>query len=86
VLFADWYNGQHPHAGFAGATPDAIYFGRLPAHRRPRFEPRARWPRDAACARLQAPVRGRAGMQLALEIGFIAGRAHRPIVTLTRAG
>jgi len=35
--------------------------------------------------RPQAPVRGRPGVQLALEIGFIAGRAHLPIVTLTRA-
>jgi hypothetical protein len=38
-LFADWYNGQRPHAGLAGATPDEIYFGRPPAHHRPRFEP-----------------------------------------------
>ncbi|MCU0224406.1 MAG: helix-turn-helix domain-containing protein, partial [Acidobacteria bacterium] len=58
-LFADWYNGQRPHAGLAGASPDEIYQGHVPAHRRPRFEPRARWPRNARCARPQAPVRGR---------------------------
>ena len=84
-LFADWYNGHRPHAGLAGATPDEIHFGQLPAHRRPRFEPRPRWPRDAACAQPQAPVRGRPGVQLALEIRYLEGRAHLPVVALTRA-
>jgi len=85
VLFADWYNGHRPHGGLAGATPDEIHFGRLPAHQRPRFEPRARWPRVAACARPQAPVRGRPGVRLALEIRYLEGRAHLPVVALTRA-
>jgi len=84
-LFVDWYNEQRPHAGLAGAAPDEIYFGRLPALRRPRFEPRARWPRNARCARPQAPVRGRPGVNLALDVAFMVGRAHLPIVTLTRA-
>ncbi len=84
-LFADWYSGQCPHAGLAGATPDEIYFGRRPAHHRPRSEPRARRPRDARCTRPQASVRGRPGVNLGLDVGFLAGRAHLPIVTLTRA-
>jgi len=84
-LFADWYNGQRPHAGLAGATPDEIHFGRPPAHHRPRFEPRARWPRSSRCARPQAPVRGRPGVRLALDVRYLEGRAHLPVVTLTRA-
>jgi len=84
-LFVDWFNEQRPHAGLAGAAPDEIYFLRLPAHRRPRFEPRARWPRNARCARPQAPVRGRPGVNLALDVALMVGRAHLPIVTLTRA-
>jgi transposase InsO family protein len=84
-LVADWYNGHRPHAGLAGATPDEIYFGRLPAHHRPRFEPRARWPRSSRCARPQAPVRGRPGVRLALEVRYLEGRAHLPVVSLTRA-
>jgi len=84
-LLVDWYNGQRPHAGLAGATPEEIYFGRLPAHHRPRFEPRARWPRSSRCARPQAPVRGRPGVRLALEVRYLEGRAHLPVVLLTRA-
>ena len=83
-LFADRYNGHRPHAGLAGATPDEIHFGRLLAHHRPRFEPRARWPRDAACAQPQAPVRGRPDVPLALEVRYLEGRAHLPVVALTR--
>jgi transposase InsO family protein len=84
-LLADWYNGHRPQAGLAGATPDEIHFGRLPAHRRPRFEPRARWPRAAARARPQAPVRGRRGVRLAVEIRYLEGRALLPVVALNRA-
>ncbi|MCU0224948.1 MAG: transposase [Acidobacteria bacterium] len=61
VLFAEWYDAQRPHAGLAGATLDEIYLGQMPAHRRPRFELRAQWPRNARCVRPQAPVRGRPG-------------------------
>ncbi len=84
-LFADWYNGQRPHAGLVGATSDEIYFGRRPAHHRPRFEPRTRWPRSSRCARQQAPVRGRPGVRLALEVRYLEGRAQLPGVSLTRA-
>jgi transposase InsO family protein len=85
ALLADWYIGQRPHTGLVGATPDEIYFGRMPAPHRPRFEPRARWPDDAACSRPQAPVRGRPGVRLALEVRHLEGRAHLPVVSLTRA-
>jgi hypothetical protein len=84
-LFADWHNGQRPPGGPAGATPEEIYFGRLPAHLRPRFEPRARWPRDARCARPQAPVRRRPGVRLALEVRHLERLARLPVVSLTRA-
>jgi hypothetical protein len=84
-VFADWHNGQRPHAGLAGATPDSIYFGQRPAHNGPRFEPRARWPRDAHCARPQAPVRGRSGVRLALEDRYLEARVHLLVVSLTRA-
>jgi hypothetical protein len=85
ALFADGYNSQRPHAGHAGATPDEIYLGRQPAHHRPRFEPWPRWPRSSCCARPQAPVRGRPGVRLDLDLRFLDGRAHLPVVALKRA-
>jgi len=85
ALFANWYNGQRPHGRLGGATPDEVDLGRLPAHHRPRFEPRARWPRDAHYARPQAPVRGKPGVRLVLDVPYLEGRAHLPIVSLTRA-
>jgi transposase InsO family protein len=39
-LFVDWYNAERAHTTLMDATPDEVYFGRLPACRRPRFEPR----------------------------------------------
>jgi transposase InsO family protein len=85
VLFDDWFNGQRPHGGLGGATPNEIHFGRRPAHHRPRFEPWARWPRSSRCARPRAPMRGRPGVRLALEVRYLEGRAHHPVVSLTRA-
>ncbi len=84
ALFADWHNGHRPHGGLGGATPDEVYIGRLPAHHRPRYEPRPLWTRDARCARPQAPVRGRLGLRLALKVAYLEGRAHLPVVSLTR--
>lgn len=82
--FADWYNAERPHSRFGARTPDEVYFNRFPACRRPRFEPRARWPRRSPCAEPHALVRGRPGAVVELIVGFHAGRRHLPIVTLER--
>jgi hypothetical protein len=68
--YASWFNAE-PHTYLRGATPDEVYFGRMPACRRPRLEPRPRWPRRSPCARPHALVRGRPGLpglQLAVEL------------------
>lgn len=83
-FFADWYNAHRPHETLGGATPDEVYYRRFPANRRPRHEPRSRWPRGAPCARPWALTRGRPGARLELEIEFLGGRKHLPIVTLRR--
>jgi hypothetical protein len=82
--YVAWFNGDRPHERLGGRTPDEVYFGGMPAVRRPRFEPRTRWPRRSACARPQALVRGQPGVTLELRVGFHAGRKHRPIVSLKR--
>jgi len=81
----DWYNGHRPHTWLDGRTPDEVYYGKYPAHRKPRFETRARWPRGSPCARPGALVRGSPGVKLALETHFHAGHRYLPVVPLTRA-
>jgi hypothetical protein len=82
--YAEWYNTERPHSRLGARTPDEIYFGRFPACRRPRFEPRPRWPRGSPCAKPNALVRGRPGTALALRVERIGGRMHLPIVKLER--
>jgi hypothetical protein len=81
----DWYNHHRPHTRLGGRTPDEVYKGEYPANRRPRFEPRSRWPRGSPCARPWALARSRPGAELTLEVSFHRGRRHLPIVTLRRA-
>jgi len=81
-----WYNESRPHTWLGGKTPNEVYFGKFPANRRPRFEPRSRWPRGSPCAKPWALVRGSPGAKLTLEVTFKAGRKHLPIVALKRAG
>lgn len=50
ALFVGWYNAHWAHSSLDGRTPDEVYFAREPANRRPRFEPRSKWPRASACA------------------------------------
>jgi hypothetical protein len=85
LLFIDWYNEHRPHMSLRGATPNEIYRRQLPACRRPRFEPRSRWPRGSPCAGHWALVRGKPGARLELHVEFQGGRRHLPIVTLKRA-
>ncbi len=81
----DWYNEHRPHSWLGGKTPNETYYGTFPANRRPRFEPRSRWPRGSPCAKPWALVRGKPGAKLTLEVSFHAGRKHLPIVKLKRA-
>ena len=80
--YVAWFNAERPHSRFGARTPDEVYFGRFPACRRPRFEPRDRWPRRSPCAGPHALVRGRAGVVVELKVERRAGRGHLPIVTL----
>jgi hypothetical protein len=84
ALFFAWYNDR-PHTTLHGATPDEVYFGRRPACRAPRFEPRAAWPRGAPCSKPQTLVVGQPGVQLSMQVTLVAGRRHLPRVALTRA-
>ena len=82
--FVAWYNAERPHSRFGARTPDEIYFGTFPACRRPRFEPRPRWPRRAPGATPHALVRGQPGAVLELSVERHGGRQHLPVVSLRR--
>jgi len=83
-LFTAWYNESRPHTTLRDRTPNEVYYRRFPAVRKPRYEPRARWPRGSPCARSWALTRGRTGARLELNVEFLAGRRYLPIVTLRR--
>ena len=80
--YVAWYNAERPHSRFGAQTPDEIYFGTFPACRRPRYEPRVRWPRRSPCASPHALVRGRPGAAVELIVEHRGGRKHLPIVSL----
>ena len=82
--YVSWYNAERPHSRFGARTPDELYFGTIPACRRPRFETRARWPRRSPCAQPHALVRGRPGAVVELVLDNRGGRKHLPIVSLRR--
>lgn len=84
-FIVDWYNEHRPHETLGGRTPNEDYLRRFPAHRRPRFEPRSKWPRGSPCAKPWALVRGKLGARLQLNVEFLAGHKHLPIITLRRA-
>ena len=84
-FMTDWYNGSRPHTTLQASTPDEKYFGRFPACRKPRYEPRAKWPRGSPCAGTWALTRHGPGARLELEVTFQGGRKHLPIVTIKRA-
>jgi hypothetical protein len=85
TLLLEWYNGHRPHTTLGGQTPNEVYYEWLPAHRKPRLEPRPKWPRGSACARPQALVAGKPGACFAIEVERCLGHVHLPIIRLERS-
>ncbi len=88
-----WHNGHRPNTSLGGRTPDEVYFRRKPANEKPRYEPRAKYPRDAWCASPprsarpfgQTKVKGRRGVRLKLEVRYFEGRRYLPLVEVRPA-
>jgi hypothetical protein len=85
ALWRGWHDANRPHEALGARTPDEVYFASRPACRAPRFEPRSRWPRRSPCAAPHTLIRGLPGTEVALEVRFVAGRQHLPVVMLRRA-
>ena len=85
VLIGAWYNEDRPHMTLGGKTPNEVYEKRFPANRKPRIEPRPRWPRGSRCAKPQTLVAGKPGQRFEMNVAFHGNRRHLPIVTLQRA-
>jgi len=83
--YATWYATERPHQGLGGRTPLEVFDERKPDHRRPRLEPRARYPSSAPCAGPRVPVRGRRGPKIELMVSHPTGTPHLPVVRLRRA-
>ena len=85
VAFIDWYNEYRPHTTLGGKTPEEVYHNRYPANRKPRIEPRQRWPRGSPCAKPQTLIAGKPGQRFELVVSFHKKQRHLPVVKLNRA-
>ena len=83
--FFAWYNEHRPHTTLHGKTPNEVYFRLRPANKRPRIEPRERWPRTSRCAQPCTLIAGQSGDRFTLHIDYYDSRCHLPIVSLKRA-
>ena len=85
VLFIDWYNEYRPHKTLGGKTPEEVYHHRYSANRKPRIEPRERWPRSSPCAQPQTLIAGKRGQRIEMVVSFHKKQRHLPVVELKRA-
>ena len=76
-LIGRWYNEHRPHRRFGGATPADVRDGVMPAVKRPRFETRARMP-----SKEKLPAK--CGVVVELDVRYLEGRRHLPVVGLKR--
>ncbi len=82
---AELYDRFRPHQGLMCRTPDEVYFNRRPAIEKPRWEPRAKWPRTSGCAAPYVSVKDECGVQLGLDVRYLEGRKHLPVFRLLTA-
>src|SRR5205823_5595903 len=80
-----WHNEFRPHTTLKGCTPDERYFGRFPANRKPRVEPRPQWPRGSPCALPHALVAGKPGARFNVEVEHLNGHVNLPVIKIRRA-
>jgi putative transposase len=85
AIYVEWYNTHRPHSALGVRTPDEVYGGLSPACEKPRLELRSRWPAESRCASPQAPMDREGPHDVRLEVSFLGGRRHLPIISLRAA-
>jgi hypothetical protein len=66
-------------------SPEEAYRGIPPANRGPRYEPLATWPRGSPYVASMPLVKRKPGVVLTLDVSYLEGRKHLPIIKLRRA-
>ena len=85
VAIVAWYNDCRPHTWLGGKTPDEAYQGAYPANRRPRFEPRSRWPRGSRIfARARAIPTGKPRIFIGIRLRRLAKTGGPPFGSSAR--
>jgi putative transposase len=85
VRYFQWYNLERPHTHLSGATPAEVLRRTRPANRRPRLEPRARYPANGRCAAPHVGAREPVGCGLRLTVSDFHGARHLPVVRIRKA-
>jgi transposase InsO family protein len=82
ALYVMWYNEYRPHQYLKGRTPNEVFEEvEIPATMQPRFELRPKWPERSGCAGTDVPIKGKPGIEPIMQIAFLEGRRHLPIIT-----
>ncbi len=84
-LFVLWYNEHRSHSYLVGRTPNEVYRDLPPACENPRYEPRPNWPKQSKYASPQALAERKRSKSVQLDVRFLEGRRHLPVVSLRRA-
>ena len=74
-----WVDGARPLA-----SQVAVYFGHRAANTLPRIEPRLKVTPRTPCARPRVTYASQPGTKVHVELSFLEGRRHLPIITTTR--
>jgi putative transposase len=82
TLYLRWYNEHRPHSSLGGRTPNEVSENRIPVKGSPRFETRPRASPTNSETPIPLSIRS---SKLHLDITYLEGRKHLPIVTLRNA-
>lgn len=67
-----------------GKTPDEVYFGLRAANTLPRIETRVKAKHSTPCASPRMMMAGKSGRKVNLEVAYLEGRRHLPVVIVQR--